>query len=413
MKRAKSKAKKNSVLFNRFLKLTLGCFLTRFMRIKYETEGIEGLRPPYIVLSNHVNFWDPFMLSVGIKDSIYFVTSDVHFRGFLLKALLRMVNAIPKTKFLSDSSTIKSIIRIKSINGVIGIFPEGERNWDGNTMKLLYPTAKLVKNLKIPVVSVVIKGGCLSRPRWSKKSRRGNVVISYNVVLDYIDINKLSVERIYEILTESLNFSEYDWQSENNIKFIGKRMAEYLEIFLFICPHCNTIGGMESNQNQLKCKICNYTVNYDEYGYFSNNKLVYYSNPSQWNKWQMSYIKELVEDNFSDTEYVLFSDDNVNLSTGYRKEKLKSRTTGKLILYADKITYSSHDCTDIIFHVPDINGINVQANNNLEFYYKNTLYSIGFETKRISSYKWVETVRLMQGMIANKEQDDKKEIANV
>ena len=46
--------------------------------------------------------------------------------------------------------------------GVIGVFPEGKRNWDGRTDQLLFATAKLVEHLKVPVVTALLQGAHLS-----------------------------------------------------------------------------------------------------------------------------------------------------------------------------------------------------------------------------------------------------------
>src|SRR5690606_25497073 len=87
--------------------------------------------------------------------------------------------AIPKMKFTNDTRTIRSILQAKKSNRVIGLFPEGNRNWDGVTEPLTYATAKLIKSLNIPVVIATIAGGYLSHPRWGESHRKGQISISF------------------------------------------------------------------------------------------------------------------------------------------------------------------------------------------------------------------------------------------
>jgi 1-acyl-sn-glycerol-3-phosphate acyltransferase len=108
----------------------------RFLRRRYRLEAVgaehvRDLKPPFIVVANHVNFWDPFWINAFISTPIQFVASDNLFRTTLLGFAMRLLGSIPKTKLMNDAQTIGHIFRVLEAGGVVGIFPEGTRSYDG------------------------------------------------------------------------------------------------------------------------------------------------------------------------------------------------------------------------------------------------------------------------------------------
>jgi len=73
-------------------------------------------------------------------------------------------------KIVSDFETVKTIIRLKE--RVIGIFPEGARTWDGCPLPIIKSTSKLIKLLKIPVVTVIVKRRLFIFALMGKKNKK-------------------------------------------------------------------------------------------------------------------------------------------------------------------------------------------------------------------------------------------------
>src|SRR6056297_2707234 len=205
---------KNKRLPNKIISgLFLGSFrwyLGRIFSLNVERNDTVGLVPPYMVIGNHANFWDGVLVNLFIKDPISFLVSDEYFRKPLLGWLLRIEGSIPKKKFFADFTAIKEALKAKETGRIIGIFPEGKRNWDGSIEEILFPTAKLIKMLKIPVVQVLLKGSYLTFPRWARFSRKGKISLSYGLILTQDNIQELSVESIYREIKKSLSYREYD-----------------------------------------------------------------------------------------------------------------------------------------------------------------------------------------------------------
>lgn len=386
-------------LFNKFLKLTLGGYMKLLFGYKIENGELAGLKPPYIVLANHTNFWDPFLLSMCFPDPVYFITSDAYFRSPVLKQLLKLVGAIPKTKNVADPQSIRGILEVVKSDGIVGIFPEGRRNWDGRTLPLLYATAKLIKALKIPVVSVVFQGACLSMPRWAASTRKGGLTMTLSRVLESQDIAGLTADEIYRAISESLAHDETDYQRSRMIPYKGRRPAEKLELFLFTCPECGAIGGLKSNGSHLRCGNCSYDAVYNSYGFLeTDGAKLHFDNARDWNLWQLEQLEALAAARISSERgEPLLADREIVLRTGQKTGTLKTEEEGGILtLYPGRIEYSLAGNVLHRFHLHDIIGENIQFNNQLEIIEDGILYRFSRKNGDFSAYKWVMAIGFLK-----------------
>lgn len=381
-------------ILNKILKVIGRVYFGIISEYKIDNKQLSSIKPPYIVLANHTNFWDPFLVSMCIPEPIYFVTSDAYFRNPILKQLLKLVGAIPKTKNTADTFSIRAILDVVKRNGVIGIFPEGRRSWDGKTLPLVYSTAKLIKHLNIPVVSVKLKGACLSMPRWALTTRRGRLEMSLSKLLDPDMIRSLTVDETYSVITNGLSYDEYEYQRQHMHVYKGKRLAEKLELFLFACPHCHSIGNLCSNDSTFSC-TCGYSVIYNEKGFFeSPDRKPYFDNPRDWNLWQLDHLKRLIASHISsgNTDQI-FEEKDITLLTGNKTDPLKiTEGRGELRLYSDRIDYAVSDKLLYSFKLNAISGENIQFNNQFEFIYANCVYRFKNRNGLMPAYKWVKAV---------------------
>lgn len=394
-----SEVLKANSTFYRFIKTILGKFLINRYHVSCEIDNIKGLKPPYIILANHVNNLDPFLISHFVDYPVHFVASDEQYRNLIKRYFLKhYLGAIPKTKFVSDIKTVKQIIKLVKENCVIGIFPEGRRNWDGNTGIILPSTSKLIKLLKVPIVICIMKGAHLSHPRWAIKDRRGKINISFTSVLTAESISNMSVNEIQNELTRLLYHNEYDFQRKMLIPYKGVKLAEKLERLLFICPKCYSISSMNSCQNTFYCTKCGYIVTYTEYGYFntSTDKIIFHE-PYIWNMWQLKYLKNFLEQAcYKDEEILIYKDEKVRLYSADRFSPLKKIAEGQLILNNKGFYFIGSDEYNIEFRHNLITGLNIQYSNELEFYYENQLYRFKFCDIGTSAYKWTVALEYQQ-----------------
>lgn len=378
-------------------------YLGTFFSLQLERDNTKGIVPPYLLIANHSNFWDGVLVNLFIRDPICFLVADEYFRKPLLGWLLRLEGSIRKKKFSADFLAIKEALKAKKEGRIIGIFPEGKRNWDGSTEEILYPTAKLIKMLDIPVVRALLKGSYLTFPRWARYKRKGKISFYYDLILTPEKIRQLSVEEIYQKIKDSLTYQEYEFQRRAMNVYQGKDLAEKLELYLFLCPHCLQIGSLFSRSDILACRNCGYQVRYNQYGFLEpEEKLCYYDNPADWNQWQVKFIHDsLQEISNKGNKTILLQDEGVSVIRIERDRTISLEKECWLFLQG-KVLSIERDTRNIFdFAIDLIRGINVQYNNQLEFYFQDQLYRFRFDHPSVSAYKWYRIIKLAQNLVGN------------
>ena len=334
---------------------------------------------------------------------IHYVVSDANFRSKLVEFGLGLVGSIPKTKVMSDLDTVKNIMKIKEAGGIVGIFPEGQNTWDGHTMPMYYSTAKLAKLLRVPVITARISGAYLSKPRWSKKRRRGQWSRSATTRVHAEELRRATVEEIDTRIAKHLEHDEYEFNRFHRIRFVGPDRAEYAEIALFTCPQCLEIGTLRSEGNLLRCTECGYTVRYDLYGFFQPvSGALRFDTMRSWNLWQAEELRRrLAEFVVTPNAPPLFAEERVKVEIGYKSMPLELYRIGRIALYPDRIELAAEHAEPERFPIAAIVGINVQNNERLEFYANENLYRVTILDPRGCTYKWDLAVRTMQELAAS------------
>lgn len=395
---SKGNKKLPNKIISRIVLAILRWYLGTIFSLHLEKNDTLKMSPPYLLIGNHANFWDGFLVNLFIRDPICFLVSDEYFRNPLLKMLLQIEGSIPKKKFLADLTAVKEALRAKEAGRIIGVFPEGMRNWDGSVQEPIFATAKLIKLLNIPVVRVLSKGSYLTFPRWANYKRKGKIAFNYELIMMAEQIKEMSVDEIFHKMNASLSYSEYDFQRRAMNIYQGKNLAERLELFLYLCPGCQQIGTLNSRYDALFCGKCGYEVKYNKYGFFTTDReRLYFDNPADWNRWQVSFSKTLLK-NYQENNYrgIFIQEEGVNCQKVDHFKKLEPWTDGQLIWKGKKISFYQNGKEYLHFELEHIKGINVQYNDRFDFYHKEQLYQFYFNSDSISAYKWETMVKLAQ-----------------
>ena len=102
--------------FHRILRWTLGPYMVWRFRLRGENQEIvRKLKPPYLVIPNHVMTFDPFLVNYFIPYPVHYVASDANFRSPLGSFLLRQVGKVPFKEIAAitgvPENTVKSRMR--------------------------------------------------------------------------------------------------------------------------------------------------------------------------------------------------------------------------------------------------------------------------------------------------------------
>ena len=170
-------------------------------------------------------------------------------------------------KFINDQALIKNIRRVIKRKGIMVIYPEARYANVGTPSEIPLSVAKLVKLLKVPVVTVNMQGNYLMSPIWNLKERKSvKLHADVTCVLSAEDTKQQSVQDIHKILTESLDYDEYKYQRDNNMVIADSFRAEGLHLPLYKCICCGKEFKMITVGAEIKCDSCGATFEMDELG---------------------------------------------------------------------------------------------------------------------------------------------------
>ena len=375
-----------------------GFFSRRMYNLQFESvPEIKELQPPYLILSNHVNTFDPFHISVVYDKPIQWVAGDTLFRNPLLGYMMRrLIGSISKSKSRSDYYTIKKITETIRAGGIVGLFPEGQRTWDGVSLPVMYATAKLVRMLKVPVVICTLEGGYLALPRWTTERRRGRVIVSMKEIIQPDDLKGLSTEATHDLLTQRLYFDAYAYQRTHMVRFTAKRPAEHLEHVLYMCPVCESMATMESQGDTVTCTSCGAGVQIDEYGFFKRQGDITFQTVAEWNSWQMARVRQRLLEGAWSEDQPIFPTEAVRFGTGYRDRAVRYVGHSEVTL-TTKGLYVSIRGEDRAREFPfdPVESVNVAFQRVFEFYVGNNLFRLKFPPPRSSAYKYLSVIEMI------------------
>jgi 1-acyl-sn-glycerol-3-phosphate acyltransferase/DNA-directed RNA polymerase subunit RPC12/RpoP len=247
---------------NAFLYYTVGFFAGLYFRwilgLRVDRSAIRGIKPHYFVIAGHASWLDYYTVSIAMYPRrLNYLGAYNFFRDPVLKFVLGLMGVIPKNQFTNDNQAILKTKHVIERGGIIGIFPHGCLSNEGRPGGFAAPSiAKLIKTFKIPVVAVQINGGYLTRPRWSKRVRRGRIDTTVTRIFTGEELSALSVDAVYHRLISAIDFDDYQWQRKHKVTFKGRRLAEGAELVLYKCPGCNEESTLRSEGNRLFCMRC-------------------------------------------------------------------------------------------------------------------------------------------------------------
>jgi len=367
-------------------------FVRPFYKLYFNLHGVgvENLprTGPYLLMANHSHLLDPFFIGAIVNRPLFQMASNEFFRKPLMRRFMWAMGAFPRKKGFIDFKSIKYAIHLVHKGHPLGIYPEGGRNWDGETLPILKSTAKLVKLLNVPLVTVVSKGNYKAYPRWADRRRKGPITIYFSKPVQF-NRNTPDEEIINHIqrgIYNNDNFTEVK-------KIRGKNPAEGLTRLLWRCPSCRNIEALkERNGRYIACPVCGkeWEVNLDccmrEMG------------TDTWRP-----IKEFSDAMFRDEEVVpmeaginhaALKRETVYLSSKivtrfYEPQypRLKEAGKGRLFLTdAGLIFINSRDNSIKIFRFEDIRGRSTEQNTFFQIVLDDNIAR--FEMKQESCYKW-------------------------
>ncbi len=277
-------------------------------------------KEPYVLIANHTFLFDVVHVPLPLKKVPFIVASHNLFIKQPTKLLLTQIaHAIPKTKNASDIRTARELIGAVKRGYPVAIFPEGNTTFNGETTYIEAATMKLIKKLKIDVVTVKVEGGYLSKPRWATGKRKNRrATLNYKVAIPKERLKDLTIEQINDIVNEELYHNDYEYQRRVMVPHPGKDLAEGIENILYVCPECESFGTLETHLRTIRCNACGAEGNIDDYGFIHGFR---FDNTVDWDHWQRQFDRDILNHEIASPCVTYLYDDHT-----FRRTKLGKGT---------------------------------------------------------------------------------------
>ena len=125
----------------------------------YKVNGKENVPPmgPLLIVSNHLSYVDPSVLSNAIPRRLRFLAKDTIFRGFPISQMLKAYGAHPVNREGADIAAIRWARTQLSEDGALVMFPEGTRS-DGSLIRGQHGVVTLIRMTGATILPVGITG---------------------------------------------------------------------------------------------------------------------------------------------------------------------------------------------------------------------------------------------------------------
>lgn len=274
--------------------------LCKFILIgkKYKVEKInmEGLKPPYMLLSNHMYFIDFELAAMGTFPNR--VNNVVNIDGYYRRPwLMELIGSIGTRKFTADMHLVKSINKVLKRGDILCMYPEARYSPCGTTSFLPDSLGKLIKMNKVPVVVTIHRGNHLNSPFWNfRKKRRVPFHTTMTQILTTEQIKNMSVDEINAAVKKAFEYDDYRYQKETGFLIKEKYRAEGMHKILYQCPNCLTESKMSSKGTEIFCTECGKRWNLNEDGTLSAlSGKTEFSHVPDWFEWERTQVREQIQ----------------------------------------------------------------------------------------------------------------------
>lgn len=179
--------------------LPIVCYLKWRANLRVVNKDLIPSRGPFILLMNHESYLDPIVMATVSPRRICFFTKSTTFADRILQPIFRAYRSLPNRRYETDPQVVRLALRMLKKGYGIGIFPEGERTWDGRLLPFKYNTIRFLMSVEVPIVLVKISGAFEVLPRWADKISPGNIRIEVLCSLSILP-EKWAVQELKEYL---------------------------------------------------------------------------------------------------------------------------------------------------------------------------------------------------------------------
>jgi 1-acyl-sn-glycerol-3-phosphate acyltransferase len=180
--------------------------------------------PPFVLMADHANALDPYVLG-SFSPTLIRYMANIEGVEPLRAAVAGLVGAYGRRKGANDMAALRRTLELARAGETIGLFPEGDRSWDGASTPLRPGAGRLVRRLGLPLVLARQRGNYLSHPRWAERPRRGEWRIEF-LVYEADELQRMSDALVEAVIAASIVKNEIKTAQAEGLMFSSDRSAE-------------------------------------------------------------------------------------------------------------------------------------------------------------------------------------------
>lgn len=268
-------------------------------KVQYNEYGMEKLakKEPCLVLMNHTSFIDMQIAADYLFPRPFSTVCTTD--GYVgLSLLMRLIGCIPTQKFVTDINLIRDMsYALNNLGTTVLMYPEACYSFDGRANTLPDSLGRLIKMLKVPVVTIITKGAYHREPLYNMlRHRKVQISADVTYLVSPDEANELSAEELNTRINEKFSFDSFRWQKEEQIAITEDFRADGLERVLYKCPHCMSEDKIKGAGIKWNCKNCGAEYELTEYGYMKSlNKDGVFDHIPDWYDWERNEVKKEIE----------------------------------------------------------------------------------------------------------------------
>lgn len=267
---------------------------TRRFSLKIDRSGLNGIKPPYLILATHQGFADYYIAPLATFPHRPSYVSDMEGFAAFGDWLYRSIGCIGKRRFVPDPSVIVNLRRILNDGRIAVLYPESRHCNAGLTSLIPDNMGKLCKLLGVPVVILAAKGCYLANPFWNEEStRKAKITASLECICTAEELKQISAAALQKVIEDKLTYNEYEYQKQNNIRITSKELCKGLHHPLYRCFNCKTEYSTYSDAEGIYCKVCGAEWKMNDLGELISADGNVVTVPEWYNEEEQAVIKEL------------------------------------------------------------------------------------------------------------------------
>ncbi len=161
-------------------------YMIRFKLVyRLEVQGRENIPKDnnFLIAANHLSTLDPPLVCAVMNRGVAYMAKKELFDNIFLRWWLNWLGAFAVDREHVSVSTMKTVKAIKKTNWVLGIFPQGTRQLDGEIKNLTKGFASIAKSNKCGILPIGITGTEVAK----RLPFSGKIIVKIGKVIPYSD----------------------------------------------------------------------------------------------------------------------------------------------------------------------------------------------------------------------------------